>query len=172
MCEGSEDLSEDLREDLLTIPEAAARIGVSERTLYRLLKADNFAARTVTQHRLTVTGRRLTTLLPPDLVREIAQAQPPIQSSVPWGIMTAGLVAGRTLGRLDGARPQIPAGSLFSGGRAASSPARVVEAFSTHQQKTCLLSSGTMTPGLAVGRTSRTATSWPEIPASPGGCAR
>ncbi len=61
----------------MTIPEAAAKIGVSERTLYRLLKSDNFAARTVTQHRQTVTGRRLTTLLPPDMVEEIARMQPP-----------------------------------------------------------------------------------------------
>jgi len=73
-------------EHLLTIPEAAARIGVSERTLYRLLKSENFAARTLTEHRQTVTGRRLTMLLPPDLMEEIGRRQPlPFSQSLSQG---------------------------------------------------------------------------------------
>lgn len=59
----------------LTVAEAAKRLGLAERTLYRLLKADNYAARTLSEHRQTLTGRRLTTLLPPDLLADLKAAQ-------------------------------------------------------------------------------------------------
>jgi hypothetical protein len=58
-------------EDVRTIAEAAAELGVSGRTLYRLLKSDNFAGRTVTEHRQTVTGRRMTTVLPAGVVGDL-----------------------------------------------------------------------------------------------------
>lgn len=60
---------------LLTIAEAAAKLGISERSLYRLLKSDNYAARTVTERRQTVTGKRLSTFLPAALFAEIAAAE-------------------------------------------------------------------------------------------------
>jgi len=62
----------DVDPEALTIAQAAARLGVSERTLYRLLKAPETAARTLTGERQTATGRRQTTLLPPELVNDLA----------------------------------------------------------------------------------------------------
>ncbi len=76
----------DVPEEWLTITQGAAQLGISERTLYRLLKSDNFAGRTLTEHRQTATGRRLTTLLPQGVVQEIAQAQrPPAPLPAPSG---------------------------------------------------------------------------------------
>ncbi len=60
-------------QERLTVAEAARRLDVSERSIYRLLKEPNFAGRTLTEHRQTVTGRRLTTVLPVDILAELEE---------------------------------------------------------------------------------------------------
>ena len=60
-------------QERLTVAEAARRLDVSERSIYRLLKEPNFAGRTLTEHRQTVTGRRLTTMLPVDVLAELEE---------------------------------------------------------------------------------------------------
>lgn len=55
----------------LTVAEAAAALGVTERRLRRLLALPENAARTVTRTRRTVTGTRRVTVLPVALVAEL-----------------------------------------------------------------------------------------------------
>jgi len=54
-----------------TIAEAAGDLGVSERTLRRLLSLARFTGRTVAEDRQTARGRRRTTLLPPALLADL-----------------------------------------------------------------------------------------------------
>jgi hypothetical protein len=56
--------------ELLTIAEAAARLGIGERRLRRLLAREENAARTVTVTRRTRTGTRTCAALPIDLLLE------------------------------------------------------------------------------------------------------
>lgn len=58
--------------ELLTVAEAAAFLGVSERTLRRLLALPANAARTRRETRRTATGARTITLLPAELIAELA----------------------------------------------------------------------------------------------------
>ena len=56
----------------ITVPDAAVALAVNERRLRRLLERGEYAARTVTITRRTVTGTRTATALPQDLFRDIA----------------------------------------------------------------------------------------------------
>ena len=61
----------------LTVAEASGRLGVSERTLRRLLSRPDLANRTTTTTRRTATGTRKATLIPPALLPELASILQP-----------------------------------------------------------------------------------------------
>lgn len=58
-------------DELLTVAEAAARVGLSERTLARILESDSFAGRTVTAPRDADDGAGPAALVPPPLMAEL-----------------------------------------------------------------------------------------------------
>lgn len=88
--------------------EAAALIGVSERTVRRVLKVPQLAARTLTGQRPTATGCRACVLLPPSLVAELASR---LQGEEQARNLRKGLGqnAGRNGGTNTGTTPATPA---------------------------------------------------------------
>jgi len=58
-------------DELLTVAQAAARLGVSVRTVRRLLSVAEYGGRTQAVERHTSKGIRVTTMLPPDLLAEM-----------------------------------------------------------------------------------------------------
>lgn len=59
--------------EFVTIAEAARRLGVPETTLRRALRTlPEYAARTRSQRHQTATGERAATVLPPDLIADLA----------------------------------------------------------------------------------------------------
>lgn len=57
----------------LTVAQASQHLGISERTLRRLLRDPKMAAKTQAEHRHTRTGQRRAVLLSPELLIEIAE---------------------------------------------------------------------------------------------------
>ena len=57
--------------DLLTVAEAAISLGVSVRTVRRLLSVAGYGGRTQAVERHTAKGVRVTTMLPPDLLADL-----------------------------------------------------------------------------------------------------
>jgi Tfp pilus assembly protein FimV len=57
---------------LLSIAEASRVLGISERTLRRVLRDPEIAARTLAKDRQTRTGRRRAILLSPELIAELS----------------------------------------------------------------------------------------------------
>ncbi len=58
-------------DELLTVAEASARLGVSVRTVRRLLSMAEYGGRTQAVERHTSKGVRVTTMLPPDLLADL-----------------------------------------------------------------------------------------------------
>ena len=58
-------------DEMLTVAEAAARLGVSVRTVRRLLSVAEYRGRTRAVERHTAKGVRVTTMLPPDLLADL-----------------------------------------------------------------------------------------------------
>lgn len=84
-------------EDGLTIAEAAARLGVSERALRRLITRAEFAASVRQVSRQTRRGVRLTAVIPPSILSGLKDAltgEPRVKDEPPAGEEVSGFTGG------------------------------------------------------------------------------
>ncbi len=91
---------------LLTVADAAARLGVTEQRLRRLLAREEYAPRTVTRTRRTRTGTRQARMLPEALVVEIGDALTSEENAP--DAYTTGTDTGRAEGKQQRARHDAP----------------------------------------------------------------